>query len=84
MDGSPGVEVRIKWAMSSVKLAISGMTCEGCVRTVERRLKSVPGVHAAKVNLAANEADVDYSPGAVSPDDLTAAVEKLGYQATAK
>ncbi|KGM30091.1 copper ion binding protein, partial [Inquilinus limosus] len=36
----------------TVELAIQGMTCASCVARVEKKLKSVPGVTEAAVNLA--------------------------------
>jgi Cu+-exporting ATPase len=60
-------------------LPVAGMTCASCVGRVERALRKVPGVSAASVNLAAQSASVEYLPGAVSVDDLRAAVEGAGY-----
>ena len=59
------------------------MTCDGCVRAVERRLKSLSGVKAVRVDLKSNQADVKYEAG-TAPADLAAAVEKLGYTARVK
>ena len=36
---------------TSYNLQIQGMSCAGCVSSVERSLKSVPGVSEAVVNL---------------------------------
>ena len=41
-----------------VNLAIEGMTCSGCAGQVERALSAVPGVTLARVNLAAERAEV--------------------------
>jgi P-type Cu+ transporter len=62
------------------QLDISGMTCASCVRRVERGLSRVPGVESANVNFASEKAYVTASNG-VAAADLTAAVEKAGYQA---
>lgn len=67
--------------MQQTSLAIGGMTCEGCVRAVERRLKSLAGVRTVKVNLQSGSAEVDHDGGATSPAELSAAVGKLGYTA---
>ena len=63
-----------------VNLAIEGMTCSGCAGRVERALSVVPGVTVARVNLAAERAEV-VSDSAVEVDDLVAAVEATGYHA---
>lgn len=42
----------------SLQLPIAGMTCASCVRRVEQALLKVPGVVAANVNLAKEQAEV--------------------------
>ena len=60
------------------RLSIGGMSCAGCVSTVEEALKAVPGVRDASVNFAEHTATVE---GAVTADTLVAAVAKAGYEA---
>jgi P-type Cu+ transporter len=62
-------------------LAVEGMTCASCVRRVERSLSKAPGVGAANVNLATEQATVTYAPGETTIADLIGAVEKAGYGA---
>ncbi|MBM3775491.1 MAG: heavy-metal-associated domain-containing protein [Acidobacteria bacterium] len=64
-------------------MAVKGMTCAGCARTIERKLRATPGVSNARVDLAAEAATVDFDPSRAQVADLVAAVEKLGYQAPA-
>lgn len=64
---------------ATLDLPITGMTCAGCVRTVERTLKKVPGVIDANVNLATEHAVVSLKPGAARRSDLVAAIEHAGY-----
>lgn len=61
-----------------IRLSVSGMSCAGCVATVEDALRAVPGVAEANVNFAEHTAQVR---GAVSADTLVAAVRKAGYDA---
>ncbi|MDQ3410531.1 MAG: heavy metal translocating P-type ATPase, partial [Chloroflexota bacterium] len=63
-----------------VILPIDGMTCASCVGRVERALAQVPGVTSANVNLATEKASVSYDPDVVDLSQLSAAVEKAGYQ----
>ena len=63
----------------TIKLAIGGMTCASCVGRVEKALKAVPGVTEAVVNLATERATVR---GVASVQDLIAAVDKVGYEAS--
>ena len=62
-------------------LAVGGMTCASCVSHVESALKGVAGVTSANVNLATEQATVDYVPGVVDVRDLREAVEDAGYSA---
>lgn len=66
--------------MASHDLAIKGMNCASCVGRVEKALKAVPGVVEAGVNLATEKAGVATLAGAVSRQDLVAAVRTAGYQ----
>ncbi len=61
------------------KLPIEGMTCASCVVRVEKALMALPGVEAAAVNLATEEATVR-SSAAVAAEALAAAVRKAGYE----
>ena len=61
-------------------LAIEGMTCASCVGRVEKALRKVPGVLAAEVNLASEQASVHLLSG-TPVETLLAAVAKAGYQA---
>jgi Cu+-exporting ATPase len=60
-------------------LDVEGMHCASCTARVERALKSVPGVTAARANLATNQASVELDPGRGSNGDLLAALSKAGY-----
>lgn len=60
------------------EFAIEGMSCASCVARLERALMSVPGVSAARVNLATEMAHVD---GHVDPALLARAIEEAGYTA---
>ena len=47
------------------ELKVEGMTCDGCVRSVEKKLSSVPGVKSAKVNLEDGKATVEFDAASV-------------------
>ena len=65
----------------TAELEISGMTCAGCVRSIERALQSVPGVARADVNLATGTASVDYEASQADLVAIRQAVERAGYGA---
>jgi len=62
----------------AVRLSIGGMNCAGCVATVEKTLKSVPGVTEAAVSLAERTASVS---GTADAGALIRAVVAAGYEA---
>ncbi len=70
-------EQRVSTA-KSIRLSISGMSCAGCVASVEHALQRVAGVATASVNFAEHTATVS---GAVGPDQLIHAVSAAGYGA---
>jgi copper chaperone CopZ len=58
------------------------MTCNGCVKHVDKALRDVPGVTAVEVNLADGTAKVVHeAPSQLAA--LLAAVESAGYEAAA-
>ncbi|UCE90400.1 MAG: copper-translocating P-type ATPase [Pseudomonadota bacterium] len=59
-------------------LSIGGMSCAGCVASVENALRQVPGVERADVNFAEHTATVQ---GEASVEALTEAVRAAGYEA---
>lgn len=67
--------------MEATKIKVSGMTCQGCVRSVTRVLKGVPGVEGVEVSLERGEADVRYDPARTAVPALRKAVEDAGYGA---
>ena len=69
-------------AKTKVELCIDGMTCQGCVRTIENKLSTVDGVDYAHVNLGAGKAVVEYDDARCQPHELIRAVEQVGFQAS--
>ncbi len=65
-------------AEKTTRLSIAGMSCAGCVASVETALQSVPGVRAASVNFAEHTATV---VGEAPVASLIAAVRAAGYDA---
>mgnify|MGYP005671500415 CR=1 FL=1 len=61
-------------------IAIEGMTCSACARSIEEGLARVDGVADAHVNFATGRATVDHDD-AVAVDALRFVVESLGYRA---
>jgi Cu+-exporting ATPase len=64
-------------------LDIGGMTCASCVGRVEKALGKIPGVEAATVNLATEQARIRTKRGSSSLVEIIALVKKTGYEAKA-
>ncbi|WP_456268216.1 heavy metal translocating P-type ATPase [Kushneria sp. AK178] len=62
----------------AIELQLSGITCAGCVRTIQNALDHVDGVDDAQVNFATRSARVR---GDANPATLISAVERAGYGA---
>lgn len=67
--------------MQELMLNVTGMTCQGCVRSVQRVLEAVPGVQRAEVSLEQNQAVVAFDPARTDAAQLAAAVASAGYEA---
>jgi Cu+-exporting ATPase len=62
-------------------LELGGMTCSSCAVRIEKALNRLPGVAQAAVNLATEQARVQFDPSQAGPDDLIRAVQQEGYEA---
>ncbi len=62
-----------------VHLAVRGMTCANCSRTVTQALEHLEGVEGVDVNYATDEASVSFDPERVTEAEIFDAVEAAGY-----
>jgi Cd2+/Zn2+-exporting ATPase len=62
-------------------IAIIGLDCEDCARTLAHGLKRVPGVLDAEVSAAAGSARIAFEPGRLDRDGLIDQIEAHGYRA---
>jgi copper chaperone CopZ len=67
--------------MQDTIIKVSGMTCQGCVNSVTRVLKSVPGVESVNVSLERGEAALRYDSSRANEAELRQAVEAAGFEA---
>ncbi|MEI9980369.1 MAG: heavy-metal-associated domain-containing protein [Edaphobacter sp.] len=66
-------------ARESLKLAIEGMHCGGCVRRVTAALAGIGGVEVGPV--AVGSAEMAFDPGRVSAKEIASAVDRIGFTA---
>ena len=69
--------------METVSLNVQGMTCGGCVASVTRVLKAVPGVADAAVTLQPGVATVTFDTARTGTAALCSAIEDAGYDVVA-
>lgn len=60
-------------------IPVVGMACSACSANVEKKLKSLEGVHAASVSLAGRSALIDFDPAVISLDDMKREINNIGY-----
>lgn len=65
--------------MKKEQFPVVGMMCAVCAGTVEKTAASVPGVKEASVNFANASLTVEWNPGAVTPEQIAAAIREAGY-----
>ena len=69
--------------MENATLNVTGMTCQGCVASVTRVLKAVPGVSDVVVTLQPGTATVVYDATRATLPVMKAAIEDAGYDVAA-
>ena len=65
--------------MSEIILSVTGMTCGGCVNSVQKVLAALPGVQRVEVTLSPGQARVIYDPTRVDRAALAQAVVDAGF-----
>jgi copper chaperone len=65
--------------METITMNVQGMSCGGCVASVTRVLKAVPGVTDVAVTLEPGAARVTFDPAKTGAPALRSAVEDAGY-----
>jgi copper chaperone len=69
------------FTMNKTTIKITGMSCNGCVKSITRALTAQPGVATAEVSLERAEAVIDFDPGKTSRPQLAQAIEDAGFSA---
>ena len=69
--------------METITMNVKGMSCAGCVASVTRVLKAVPGVAEVNVTLNPGAAKVTFDPARTAAPALRSAVEDAGYDVVA-
>ncbi|MCA9129990.1 MAG: heavy metal translocating P-type ATPase [Planctomycetales bacterium] len=63
----------------TIELPVTGMTCVGCARSIERSLTAVAGVQSSDVNFSANTVAITFEPQVVDQHTLVEAIRSSGF-----
>lgn len=67
--------------MEKVEFKVEGLHCDGCVKSVTRRLTGLAGVEQVDVSLDAGRARVRFDPARTGLAEFRRAVERAGFKA---
>lgn len=65
--------------MNEIILSVTGMTCGGCVSSVQKVLTALPGVQRVEVSLTPGQARVVTDPARIDRAALVQAVIDAGF-----
>jgi copper chaperone len=65
--------------MNEIVLSVTGMTCGGCVNSVQNVLAALPGVQSVEVTLTPGQARVVFDPARIDRAMLAGAITEAGF-----
>ena len=65
--------------MNEIVLSVTGMTCGGCVNSVQKVLTALPGVQSVEVTLTPGQARVVVDPAQLDRAALVQAIVDAGF-----
>lgn len=63
---------------------VTGMECSNCAMRIEALEDQLPGVKSVAASYAKGQMTVEFDEAKIKVETITAAVQKLGYTATAR
>ncbi len=70
----------VQGIVQSITIVVKGMDCTDETRVIERKLKSLVGVHAIEFNLMIQQVKVSYEPAAITAQKIKDAIEETGME----
>jgi copper chaperone len=65
--------------MENVELKIDGMTCSGCVNSIQNALYRQDGVNKAVADIDNSSVTVEFDPAVIKRDGLVQAIADAGF-----
>ncbi|MCZ6888166.1 MAG: cation transporter [Gammaproteobacteria bacterium] len=69
--------------MQRAEIQVQGMSCDGCVTSVQNALTNRPGVTAANADLETGTVVIDFDPEVIQRASLEEAIEDAGFDVAA-
>jgi len=66
--------------MQTALLNINGMTCMGCVTSIEKVLEKIAGVSDSDISLKKKQAKIQYDPERTNINKLKEAIVEAGFE----
>ena len=66
--------------MNHTTLKVQGMTCQHCVKAIEKSVGKLAGVTEVAVNLANAQVDVHFDEGQADEAAIKAVIQEEGYE----
>jgi copper chaperone len=70
--------------MATIEIAVDGMTCGGCVKSIERALLGQTGVSTAQASLEKKQVSISFDSALVTPAHLERAILRAGFSVPAQ
>ncbi|MGH2405818.1 MAG: heavy-metal-associated domain-containing protein [bacterium] len=67
--------------MTEMTLKVPRIHCDGCVSTVTRAVRGLPGIASVQASETTKEVRVQFDPATVSEDKIREALRVVGYPA---
>ncbi len=65
----------------TITIPIRGMSCQNCIRVIERGLVKMAGVFSVKADLLRKVAEISFDNRVTSERDVKAKIRELGFEA---
>ena len=64
----------------NITIPIQGMSCQNCIRSIERGLTKMPGVFSARADLLRKIAEIAFDDRATSEREVKDKIRELGFE----
>ena len=65
--------------MDKIDIRVEGMTCGGCVKSIETALGTHAGNQSSRADLDSHTVSVEFDPGVIQQSAIEAAIEAAGF-----